>query len=78
MLLSFDYVSSQQLDPPLQLRNTILGNRNVILPRSLNLAMAHLIAQQMRRDIHVSEVSSVGVPEIMEFELQIVLALQQS
>ena len=40
----------------LQLRNAILRNRNVILPRSFNLAVAHLVAQQMRRDVHVGEV----------------------
>ena len=59
----------QQLYFPLQLRNAILGNRDVILPRSLNLAVAHLVAQQMRRDVHIGEVSSVSMPEMVIFEV---------
>ena len=50
----------QQLYPPLQLRNAILRNRDVIFPRSFNLAVAHLVAQQMRYDVHVGKVASVS------------------
>lgn len=35
----------------------------------LNLFVAYLVAQQMRRDVHVREVDSVSVPEMVIFKI---------
>ena len=53
----------------LQNINAALGYSDVILLRDLNLAMTHLIAQQMRGRVHLRQHRSIGVPEVVIFEV---------
>lgn len=53
---------------PLQFRNAILRNRNVILPCSLTFVVAHLIAEQMRRDIYDGEVCASCLSIVQQSE----------
>ena len=55
----------------LQNINAALGYGDIILLRDLNLAMTHLIAEQVRGRVHLCHHGSVGVPQVMVLELHL-------
>ena len=52
----------------LQNINAALGYSDVILLRDLNLAMTHLIAEQVRGRVHLCHQGTISMTQIMKLE----------
>lgn len=60
---------SQTVEVSLQNLDAVLRYRQIILLRDLYLAVAHLIAEQVRGRVQLCHHGSIGVPQIMVLKL---------